>query len=65
MEDIAVRSTFAPAFGRGHEHPLSEGGMSTWTVWRGMDEGLPCFLAWRRGVSEKTLKKVAGKFGRE
>ena len=46
-------------------HPLSEGGMSTWTVWRGMDEGVPVFPAWRRGVLEKTLKKVAGKFGRE
>ena len=30
-----------------------------------MEEGLPCFPAWRRGVLEKTLKKVAGKFGRE
>ena len=30
-----------------------------------MDKGLPCFLAWRRGVLEKTLKKVAGKFGGE
>ena len=46
-------------------HPLSEGGMSTWTAWRGMEEGIPCFPAWRRGALEKTLKKVAGKFGRE
>jgi len=46
-------------------HPLSEGGMSTWTAWRGMVEGIPVFSAWHRGVLEKTLKKVAGKFGRE
>ncbi len=46
-------------------HPLSEGGMSTWTAWRGMVEGVPVFPAWHRGVLEKTLKKVAGKFGRE
>ena len=46
-------------------HPLSEGGMSTWTAWRGMVEGVPVFPAWRRGALEKTLKKVAGKFGRE
>ena len=31
----------------------------------GMEEGIPCFSAWRRGALEKTLKKVAGKFGRE
>ena len=56
MEDIAVRSTFAPAFGRGHEYMDSL---------EGYGGGGAVFPAWRRGALEKTLKKVAGKFGRE
>ena len=45
-------------------HPLSEGGMSTWTVWRGMDEGIPCFPAWRRGALEKNFEKSCRKIWR-
>ena len=53
MDDIAGRSTFAPAFGRGHEYMDSLEG--------GMDEGLPCFPAWRRGALEKNFEKSCRK----
>ena len=48
-------------------HPLSEGGMSTWrheymdSLEGGMDEGLPCFPAWRRGALEKNFEKSCRK----